>query len=172
MSEQKGVAEFNMEKGISSIVGVFTDALIVYPGGWEDTIPGWLKEAVTLERLIECMKYSKGAEPTATDAEVCIYLYTASLCFPFDHDWTQIYLHIAGKVYSHNRTKESGVEVPDDIKVESLNRDQERDLAGLRSWIYNQRTKRREEKDRGVRREEREEKKEEKRRAQPALFEF
>ncbi|MDV2988824.1 MAG: hypothetical protein ACRKGH_09225 [Dehalogenimonas sp.] len=25
--------------------------LIVFPGGWEDTIPEWLKTAVTLEKL-------------------------------------------------------------------------------------------------------------------------
>ena len=40
-----------MEKGIPEIVGVFTDPIIVFPGGWGDTLPEWLKNAITLERL-------------------------------------------------------------------------------------------------------------------------
>jgi len=33
------------------LVGVFTNPLIVFPGGWGDTLPEWLKNAITLERL-------------------------------------------------------------------------------------------------------------------------
>jgi hypothetical protein len=28
----------SLEKGISDIVGVFTDPILVFPGGWGDTI--------------------------------------------------------------------------------------------------------------------------------------
>ena len=48
---------------ISDLVGTFTDPIIVYPGGWGDTLPDWLKEAITLERLETNIKASKGAEP-------------------------------------------------------------------------------------------------------------
>ncbi|GAI92423.1 unnamed protein product, partial [marine sediment metagenome] len=68
-----------MEKGISDIVGVFADPIIVFPGGWGDTLPDWLKTSITLERLGENIKTLKGAEMTGTDAEACAYLYTASL---------------------------------------------------------------------------------------------
>ena len=36
------------EKGISDLVGVFTDPVIVFPGGWGDSLPDWLKNAITL----------------------------------------------------------------------------------------------------------------------------
>jgi len=40
-----------VEQGISDIVGCLTDPIIVFPGGWGDTIPEWLKTAITLERM-------------------------------------------------------------------------------------------------------------------------
>ena len=145
-----------LEKGISDLVGALYDPTIVYPGGWEDTIPDWLRNNVKLERLVECMKSHKGEEPTGTDSEAVIYLYTACLCFPFDHDWTEIYLYLGRKVYERWRTPDSGVTFPDDIKVESLRPEQERDLKRLKDFIYEQRVKARQMKDRTERREKKE----------------
>ena len=149
--------KLKIEQGISDLVGALCDPLIVYPGGWEDTVPDWLKQNVALERLVECAASYKGGDPTGTDAEAVIYLYTACLCFPFDHDWTQIYLYLGRKVYERLRTPDSGVLFPDDIKVEELTRQQEEDLRRLKNFIYNARIKARQEKDRAVRREVREE---------------
>ena len=87
-------AERELEKGISEIVGAMCDPIIVFPGGWGDTLPDWLKTAITLERLVENIKVIKGEEMTGTDAEACAYLSTASLTQPRDHDWAQIYLYI------------------------------------------------------------------------------
>jgi len=112
-----------IEKGISDLVGVFTDPILVFPGGWGDTLPDWLKSTITLERLEMNMRALKGEEMTGTDAEACAYLNTASLTQPMDHDWTQIYLYIATKVYEKWRTVESGVTMPEDIRVESINDD-------------------------------------------------
>jgi hypothetical protein len=120
--------EKQIEKGISDIVGALTDPIIVFPGGWGDTLPEWLKNAITLERLALNMKALKGEETTGTDTEACAYLYTASLTAPLDHDWTQIYLYIANKVYKAHRQGE----VPEDIRVESLSKDQEVDLQRLK----------------------------------------
>jgi hypothetical protein len=64
---------------IDDLVGTLTDPIIVYPGGWGDSLPEWLKNAITLQRLTENMKVSKGEQPTGTDAEACAYLNTASL---------------------------------------------------------------------------------------------
>jgi len=161
-----------IEKGISDIVGVFCDPILVFPGGWGDTLPEWLKTAITLERLMENMKALKGEEMTGTDAEACAYLYTASLTQPTDHDWTQIYLYIATKVYERQRTKDSGVTMPDDIRVESLNDEQMRDLNRLKAWLYRKRTQVREERDRTERRQKREEEATQREAAQPALFDF
>ncbi|TET41622.1 MAG: hypothetical protein E3J60_04110, partial [Dehalococcoidia bacterium] len=60
-----------MEKGISDIVGALSDPIIVFPGGWGDSLPEWLKSTITLERLAMNMRALKGAEMTSTDAEAC-----------------------------------------------------------------------------------------------------
>jgi len=56
---------------INELVGALTDPIIVFPGGWGDSLPEWLKTAITLERLEMNMKELKGEEPTGTDAEAC-----------------------------------------------------------------------------------------------------
>ena len=157
-----------IEKGISDIVGVFTDPILVFPGGWGDTLPEWLKSTITLERLGMNMKALKGEEMTGTDAEACAYLYTASLTQPMDHDWTQIYLYIAGKTYS--RWKKT--EMPEDIRVESLRDDQVADLNRLKEWLYRKRTQVREERERAERRQQKEEAAAERKALQPKMFDF
>jgi len=72
----------NINTMIDDLVGTLTDPIIVYPGGWGDSLPEWLKNAITLERLTENMKTTNGEQPTGTDAEACAYLNTASLTMP------------------------------------------------------------------------------------------
>jgi len=164
--------EKQLEKGISEIVGVFTDPILVFPGGWGDSLPEWIKPAITMERLMENMKALKGEEMTGTDAEACAYLYTVSLTQSMDHDWTQIYLYIAGKAYERHRTKESGVTMPADIAVDKLDDGQMRDLNRLKAWIYEKRKTARLDRDRAERRQKREEEAAATEAAQPALFDF
>jgi len=173
---QKGgdklTSEFKIEKGISDLVGSLTDPIVVFPGGWGDSLPEWLKNAITLERLVMNMKALKGEEPTATDAEVCAYLYTACLTQPVDSDWTQIYLYIANQVYSRHRTKESGVQFPEDIQVRSLSDYQMAELRRLKQWIYERRTQAEQERERAERQKKREEEATKRSMERPALFEF
>jgi len=157
-----------IEKGISDIVGVFTDPILVFPGGWGDTLPDWLKTAITLERLAMNMRALKGEEMTGTDAEACAYLYAAGLTQPMDHDWTQIYLYIAGKTY----TRWKKAEIPEDIAVDSLRDDQVTDLNRLKEWLYRKRTQVREERGRAERRQRKDEEAARKKTEQPALFDF
>ena len=164
--------EKQVEKGISEIVGVFTDPILVFPGGWGDSLPEWIKTAITLERLVMNMRALEGEEMTGTDAEACAYLYTVSLTQPMDHDWIQIYLYIAGKVYERWRTKESGITMPDDIRVESITDDQMSDLNRLKAWLYHKKTQARLERDRAERRQKREDEAAQREAAQPALFTF
>ena len=138
----------NVNSMIDDLVGTLTDPIIVYPGGWGDSLPEWLKNAITLERLTENMKASKGEQPTGTDAEACAYLNTASLTTPMDGDWSQIYLYVAGK--THTRWQKS--EMPDDIRVDSLNSQQMVDLNRLKEWLYRRRTTARQEAERTARR--------------------
>jgi len=158
-----------VEKGISEVVGALTDPILVFPGGWGDTLPEWLKNAITLERLAMNMKALKGEEMTGTDAEACAYLNTASLTQPMDHDWAQIYLYIAGKTYAQWNNKN---QLPEDIRVESLNDDQMRDLNRLKAWLYHKRTTVRLDRERAERRQKKEEETAKRKEAQPALFDF
>jgi len=153
---------------ISDLVGTFSDPIIVFPGGWGDTLPDWLKTAITLERMMGDMKALKGEEPTGTDAEACAYLYTAGLTAPMDHDWSQIYLYVAAMTYRHWNKGE----MPADIAVDSISDYQMGELNRLKSWLYHQRVKVRQEKDRAERRQEKEEAEAQREEEQPALFEF
>jgi len=137
-----------IDNQIDDLVGALTDPILVMPGGWGDSLPDWIKSQITLERLAQQMKALKGEKPTGTDAEACAYLYTASLEAPMGHDWTQIYLYIAGKVVARAKN----AQIPDDIKVESLTDDQMRDLQELKDWIYQHRVKVRQERRRAERR--------------------
>lgn len=156
--------ERQIEKGISDILGVFTDPIIVYPGGWGDSLPEWLKNAITLERLMDNMK----TEITGTDAEACAYLHTASLTMPMDSDWNQIYLYVAGKTYK----RWNKGDMPDDIRVESLSEQQMADLNRLKEWLYHRRTTVMEELERVERRQRKEEGIAKRRTEQPVLFMF
>ncbi|GAI97246.1 unnamed protein product, partial [marine sediment metagenome] len=81
-------------------------------------------------------------------------------------------LYIASKVYEKWRTKEPGVTVPEDIRVESLNDEQMRDLNQLKGFIYKKRTDIRLDRDRAGRREKKEEEAEQRKAERPALFDF
>ena len=160
--------EKQVEKGISDLVGVFTDPIIVFPGGWGDTLPEWLKNAITLERLTMNMKALKGEEMTGTDAEACAYLMTVSLTQPMDSDWTQIYLYVATQTYRSWGKNE----MPEDIAVDRLDDGQMRGLYRLKEWLYNQRVKVRQERERAERRQRKEEEVVRSKAEQPVLFQF
>ena len=157
-----------IEKGISDIVGVFTDPIIVFPGGWGDTLPQWLKNAITLERLEMNMRALKGEEMTGTDAEACAYLFTTALTNPMDHDWGQIYLYIATQTYRRWGKNE----IPADIAVDSITDEQMRELKRLKEWLYTKRIAIRLERDRAERRQKKEEEVAKRKAEQPALFTF
>ena len=156
-----------MEKGISEIVGVFTDPIIAWPGGWMDSIPEKVKQQITIERLVMCMRANKGEEPTGTDAEALAYMYPRTLEAPMDRDWVDIYLYLGTKVMAG-----TGAEIPEDIRKDSLDDEQMRDLNRLKAWIYQKRIEARLGRDRAGRRQKREEGATARKEAQPALFSF
>ena len=164
--------EKDIDKGISNIVGALTDPIIVFPGGWGDTLPDWLKSTITLERLVENVRVLKGEGMTGTDAEACAYLSTVSLTQPVDSDWAQIYLYVETRTCEKWRSKDSGVRMSPDIRVDSLTDGQMKDLKRLKDWLYHTRVKARQERDRAERREKREEEATREKEEQPALFNF
>ena len=125
-----------VEKGIADIVGAMFDPIIVFPGGWGDDTPEWLRSAITLERLLVNMESINGKEMTGTDAEAAAYLMSASLSRPMSKDWAQIYLYVAG----NSMRRWGKFEPPADITVKELTEEQTLDLDGLKKWIYRTRT--------------------------------
>lgn len=165
---KEAIIDSKIDKGISDIVGALTDPIIVFPGGWGEDIPEWLKTAITLERMMMNMRALKGELPIGTDAEACAYLMTVSLAQPIDSDWTQIYLYIATQTY--RRWGKS--EMPGDIAVESISGYQMSELNRLKEWLYRKRTQARLDRDRAERRQHREEEATRRKAEQPALFQF
>jgi hypothetical protein len=82
-----------MKKG-QELMEIFTTPIVFHPGGWEDTLPAWLRTRVISERLA---LIENGGWDKATDAEVTCYLYTAALSQPLSSDWTDITLYQAAK---------------------------------------------------------------------------
>lgn len=156
----------NIDSMIGDLVSTLTDPIIVYPGGWGDSLPEWLKNAIVMERLVENMKETRGERPTGTDAEACAYLHTASLSVPMDGDWSQIYLYVAGKTYRHSHKSE----LPDDIRVDSLTDNQARELKRLKGWLYQKRIQVTMDKEQTRRHVQQEEETIKKKEEQPALF--
>jgi len=157
----------DFEKGISDIVGVFTDPIIAWPGGWMDTIPEKVKQQITIERLIMCMRAAKGEEPTGTDAEALAYMYPRTMEAPLDRDWVDIYLYLGTKVMAG-----AGTEMPEDIRKDSLDDYLMGKLNHLKAWIYQQRLRARLDRDRSEKRQGREDAAARRKAERPALFDF
>lgn len=155
------------EKWISDLVGALTDPIISWPSPWMADIPDRLKERVPVDRLIMCMMVQMGETPTATDVEALIYMFPRTLEATMDRDWVDIYVYLANKVCSA-----MGQEIPEDIRRDTLDDQQMRDLNRLKAWIYERRIAARLDRDRGERRQKKEEKVERKKQEQPALFDF
>lgn len=116
-----------MEKG--------KNRLVVADAGWAETTPEWLMEEVKTERLMGGMSdvIRKGKEEVG-DAEVCVYLYTASLKAPMGHELTQAYLYLCTKLM-----KRRGVAVPEGVSVEKLSNDEQRELTELKQKLWKKR---------------------------------
>ncbi|MHC5214212.1 MAG: hypothetical protein ACYSOO_06470 [Planctomycetota bacterium] len=124
--------------GMRELVGVFYDPVIMFSSPWMDTLPEWIKPEITQQRLLHIIRhrgnFNSPEAQQATDIEAMAYMYPASLEFPLSHDWSQIYLYLTTKCL-----KESGRKVPDDVAVNELRPDEQRELSRLKSWIYRKR---------------------------------
>ncbi len=82
------------QQRVKDLVEVFDTPIVLNPGGWEDTLPEWLRLRVIKERVeMVC----NGGWDKATNAEVTCYLYTAALAQPLGSDWTEITLYQAAE---------------------------------------------------------------------------
>ena len=147
---------------IAEMVGALTDAIIVYPSGWEDTMPERMKQALPIHRLAHIMQCSHGEEKweEACDLEALMYLYPASLAFPLDEEWSRIYIYLG--------TKFMGDKFPQDLREESIPDHYDHDLRDLKRWIQRKKVEARKER---LRRGKAERKAEEKAEVEPVLCE-
>jgi len=124
-------AERELKRQVKRLAWSLTKPIVVYPGGWHDTIPEWMKAEVTLQRLVQNMK---GEEGVATDIEALIYLYTASFVAPFPESWTNIYVYLTKKC-----TEARGKKWPKETGNPTLTEHQQDLLQRLKEWIWQQR---------------------------------
>ncbi len=119
--------------------------LIVADVGWAKTIPKWLLNEVNAERmvngmcnLIKKLDYTK----LVGNAEVVVYLMTASLRAPLNRDMARIYLHLTSRLMVKVKKFKEG-ELPDFIKEEfkELSDYEKSQLNKLKYKIYNARGK-------------------------------
>lgn len=109
--------------------------LVVGDINWAKDIPDWLLEEVKTERLILGLASLVNPDyPKVGDAEVIIYLMTASLRQSLSSEHTNIYLFLTTKIM-----KKRNQEIPEDIRKEELSEWEKRCLEELQSMIYTKR---------------------------------
>lgn len=157
--------------GISDLVGALFDPIIVWPGGWMDTLPEWILGEIKMQRLVQLMvaRKDESQRGLATDAEAMAYMYPRTMEAPLGHDWTEIYLYLGTRVMGSNMSGRNR-EFPQDIRKDTLTDGQMRDLNHLKRWIYSQRIEARRQRDKSERRQRRENEIIERKALQPSLF--
>lgn len=109
---------------VDQIMYLLAGSPLGYPG-YEDTLPR--KNDITLQRLIHSKEIF--VEEMCTEFEAMLYLSTASLSAPMDHDWVAIYMWL------FNRWKPEAAEEME-IGVEVLDRNQVDHLNRFRRWMF------------------------------------
>ena len=109
--------------------------LVVGDAAWADTIPEWLLDEVKAERLIYGLaSLTNGGRPQVGDAEVAVYLMTASHRGSLSSEHTSIYMHLVTRLF-----RKRGKEVPEDIRREELDDWEQHELKELQDMIYQKR---------------------------------
>jgi hypothetical protein len=106
---------------------------------YTDLVPDWLKQRISFEYEVESLAWLLGKDirqGKATDAEICVTIYLASLQAPLDHDAGQIYLYVATGLIEAR-----GYTVPEDIRTTELTQDQARKLSEWKHMLYRKRGK-------------------------------
>lgn len=127
-----GASQKQLEQMIAEIIGIFKDPIVVYPGGWEDTVPPGIYEMIRLERFVQQMKAKGRKIEEATDAEALAYLYTAALVAPIGSEWTHIYLWLGRDLLPNEEAKQ--------YAPKELTPDEARMLSDFKRWLYRKKT--------------------------------
>ena len=122
------------ENWISDLVCALKFPIITHPMGAE-TIPEDLKRRIPIIRMLQLLNEPDSFREYATDEEVMVYIMTASLAFPLNHEWTQVYMKLTRKyLLAWKRTKLE--DLPDFLQnVINLNDYEDRLLRDMKCWI-------------------------------------
>lgn len=113
--------------------------IIAHGHGWSGSLPEWLPEAIKKARAEQVTANPKNE--TATDEEACAYLYTASLQYPFNRDWAEIYMFVFSRVITRHSRLDAGQDVWAILgrePIKELPAHQQGELDRLKGWIYRQ----------------------------------
>ena len=133
--------EKKTEGWIDDLVGALCDPIIVYPSPWKDDLPDWVKPQITLERLIMNMKVLHEGGVPVGDTEALAYIFPRTMEEPMSEQWMRIYTYVFTSAMKFKK-----MEVPEDLKCESLSDYDMRELNDLKTWIYQKRVQHRKEK--------------------------
>lgn len=112
-----------------------SNSLVVGDREWAKSLPKWLLEEVKSERLISGLAGIMTDEPSGVgDAEVAVYLFTASLRAPLTHEDSEIYMYITTQLAKRRKTK-----LPKGMKKEKLTEYEQSLLEQMRRMIYDKR---------------------------------
>ncbi len=128
-------------KWIGDLVGALCDPIIVYPSGWQDTLPDWIKPQITMERLIMNIKVIKEGGVPVGDTEALAYIYPRTMEAPMNEQWFRIYMYVFNQAMKFKKT-----EVPEDLKSDELSQYDMQELEQLKRFIYDRRVKARKDK--------------------------
>lgn len=119
----------NSEKWINKILWALSGPIIVMPGYTDMPIPENVKNRISIERLVCCMRN----EEMASDVEAMWYISTASLTAPLDHHWTNIFMWLTREFVLFE-----GKDLPDFLQEEIvLGQYMEKDeLNRLKRWLF------------------------------------
>ena len=106
--------------------------LVVGDREWAKDIPEWLLDDVKAERMVYGLaSLMNGGRPHVGDAEVAVYLMTASLRQPLSSDHTNIYMYLVTRLFAKKNK-----EVPEDMRREELTEWEEHEFRELQDMIY------------------------------------
>ena len=133
--------EKKVDGWIDDLVGALCDPIIVYPSPWKDDLPDWVKPQITLERLVMNMKVMHEGGVPVGDTEALAYIFPRTMEEPMSEQWMRIYTYVFTQAMKFKK-----VEVPEDLRRESLTDYDMRELTDLKTWIYQKRVQHRKEK--------------------------
>lgn len=127
------VTNLLIDNRIDALCEALFAPLILFSASAAHLLPDRLRGHIKAERL---MAVHHGHWDEATDTEALAYLYSTSLDRPLDYDITQIYGWLFTRLL-----RQEGREVPAELVVETLSRNQEEFFHTLKRWLRRQQQK-------------------------------